>query len=233
MGGDLTIYLPGDPLAGYLSVPLEGGPWPGVVVIHQAFGLDADIRRITDRVAHMGYLAVAPDLLAAGRFRCLARLFRDVRRGSGESLDRLLALVDWLKARADCSGRVGVIGFCLGGGLAFLLGCSGSVGAAAPNYGKAPPGDLLALSCPVVASYGGLDRFFRKEAVKVGEQLEGSRIVHDVKLYPDAGHAFMNQTDDRGPLTALMGPFMAIGYHRDAAEDAWRRIEGFFARFLQ
>jgi carboxymethylenebutenolidase len=233
VGGDLTIYLPGDPLAGYLSVPLEGGPWPGVVVLHQAFGLDADMRRITDRVAHMGYLAVAPDLLAAGRLKCLARLFRDVQRGRGESVDRLLTLVDWLKARADCSGRVGVIGFCLGGSLAFLLGCSGSLQAAAPNYGKAPRGDLLALTCPVVASYGGRDRVFRKEAVKIGDQLVGRRIVHDVKLYPNVGHAFMNQTDYHGPLAALMGPLMAIGYNREAAEDAWRRIEDFFDRFLQ
>ncbi|HKY47114.1 MAG TPA: dienelactone hydrolase family protein, partial [Acidimicrobiia bacterium] len=66
-------------------MPSETGPWAGVVVLHQAFGLDDDIRRITDRLAALGYLAVAPDLLAEGGFRCLARLFLDVQRGQGAS----------------------------------------------------------------------------------------------------------------------------------------------------
>lgn len=232
MGGDLTIYLNDDALGGYLSVPMEIGPRPGVIVLHQAYGLDDDIRRITDRLAGSGYLALAPDLLPGRRLRCLARLFRDIQRGRGESVDRILALVEWLKARADCTGRVGVVGFCLGGGLAFLVGCSGSVQVAAPSYGKAPADDLLRFSCPTVSSYGSLDRLFAGEAVRVERELERNGIVHDVKLYSDVGHGFMNQATGHRIVTSLTRPLMAVGYNREAAEDAWSRIEKFFGRFL-
>lgn len=233
MGGDLTIYLPGEPLPGYLGVPEDAGPWPGVVVLHQAFGLDDDIRRITDRLADMGYLAIAPDLLAAGRIRCLARLFRDVQRGRGESVETVSALVDWLKVRADCTGIVGAVGFCVGGGLAYLLGCSGSVAVTAPNYAKAPPDNFWPRSCPVVASYGQRDRVFAKHAAKAREALAQNEIVHDVKLYPDAGHSFMNQTEGHAIMTALTRPFLSVEYNREAAEDAWLRIEKFFASYLR
>lgn len=233
VGGDLTIYLPGDPIPGYLAVPKGAGPWPGVVVLHQAFGLDDDIRRISDRLASMGYLSIAPDLLATGRVKCLALLFRDVLRGSGENVDRVSSLVDWLKARADCTGVVGVIGFCLGGGLAYLLGSAGSVAAAAANYGKAPPEKLWAMSCPVVASYGGRDRVFARDAARVERAMDRHQIVHDVKLYPQAGHGFMNQIQGHRLMTTMTRPFMSVGYDREAAEDAWQRIERFFAEHLQ
>jgi carboxymethylenebutenolidase len=233
MGGDLTIYLPGEPIPGYLSVPEESGPWPGVLVLHQAFGLDDDVRRTNDRLARMGYLSVAPDLLATGRIKCLAKLFWDVQRGRGESVDRLESLVAWLKARADCTGSVGVIGFCVGGGLAYLLGCSGLVDVTAPNYGKTPPDELWPRSCPVVASYGRRDRIFAKEAAKAEKALTRNEIVHDVKLYSEAGHSFMNQTEGHELMFALTKPFMAVGYKREEAEDAWVRIEGFFARYLR
>jgi carboxymethylenebutenolidase len=217
-------------MPGYLAVPAEGSPWPGVVVLHQGYGLDDDIRRITDRVASMGYLAVAPDLIEGGGWRCLARLFRDLRRGSGESIDKVEGVVDWLRARADCSGAVGAIGFCLGGGFAFLLGTKGAVEASAPNYGLVP--DNLEGSCPVVASYGGRDRIFGKYADRAWQRLEKSGVPNDVKLYPDAGHGFMNQSRGHNFIESLGRPFLAIGYERAAAEDAWRRIERFFARYL-
>lgn len=233
MGGDLTIYLPGVAIPGYLAVPNGPGPWPGIVVLHQAVGLDDDIRRISDRLAGMGYLSIAPDLLAAGRVKCLALLFRDLMRGFGESIDRISTLADWLKARADCTGVVGVVGFCLGGGLAYLLGCTGSVAATAANYGKAPPERLWETSCPVVASYGGHDRVFARDAAKTERALDRLGIVHDVKLYPQAGHGFMNQTDGHRLVTNLTRPFLAFGYNKEAAEDAWKRIERFFAEHLR
>jgi len=233
MGGDLTMYVPGDPLPGYLAMPHQAGPWAGVVVLHEAFGLNADIRRITDRVAQMGYLAVAPDLLANGRIRCLARLFSDVQKGGGESVDRVETVVEWLTDRADCTGKVGVIGFCIGGSVAFLLGCKPGVEVSAPNYGKTPRGDRLAESCPVVASYGGHDRMFAKEAAKATAGLAAAGIDHDVRLYPEAGHSFMNQAEGHSVMRALTRPLMSAGFRRDDAEDAWFRIEAFFSRFLR
>jgi len=232
MGGDLTMYVPGDPLPGYLAIPGEAGPWPGVVVLHEAFGLNDDIRRITDRTAQMGFLAVAPDLLANGRIRCLARLFSDVQRGGGETIDRVETVVAWLTDRADCTGKVGVIGFCIGGSVAFLLGCQPGVNVAAPNYAKAPSVDRLARSCPVVASYGGRDRVFAREAAKATAGLAAAAVEHDVHLYPDAGHSFMNQADNHKVMKALTRPVLSVGFRRDDAEDAWTRIGGFFNRYL-
>jgi carboxymethylenebutenolidase len=232
MGGDLTLYVTGDPVPGYLALPEITGPWPGVLVLHEAFGLNDDIRRITDRVAKLGYLAVAPDLLAKGRIRCLARLFLDIQRGGGESVEQVGAVVDWVTERADCNGQVGVIGFCIGGSLAFLLGCDGDVAVTAPNYGKSPSIDRLAGSCPVVASYGGRDRVFVKEAAKATAGLTASGVQNDVKIYPGAGHSFMNQAGDHRMIKTLIRPILSVGFHRDAAEDAWSRIEAFFNRHL-
>ena len=232
MGGDLTLYLPGDPIPGYLAMPPQTGPWPAVVVLHQAFGLDDDIRRITDRLAGFGYLAIAPDLMAEGGLKCVARLFLDVQRGRGEAVETVQDVVDWIAARSDCNGRVGVIGFCVGGGLAFLVGASGTVDAVAPNYGKAPRAERLARSCPVVASYGRKDRVFAKAASVAERGLAAAKIDHDIKVYDDAGHGFMNQVEGHRIMKALTRPVMTVDYNRDAAEDAWARIEQFFGRHL-
>lgn len=230
MGGDLTLYIVGDPIPGYLATPDGAGPFPGVVVLHQAHGLDDDIRRLTDRVASLGYLAVAPDLVAGRGWRCIAGLFRDLVRGRGEGVETAEAVIDWMTRRADCNGKVGAVGFCLGGGFAYLLGLSGKLDATAPNYGRPPKS--LGGSCPVVASYGGRDRVFRRHASSVADALRENGIPNDVKLYREAGHGFMNQNDEHPVLNALGRPLLAIGYQRDAAEDTWLRIGDFFARYL-
>jgi carboxymethylenebutenolidase len=232
VGGDLTLYLPGDPIPGYLAMPSQTGPWPAVVVLHQAFGLDDDIRRITDRLAGLGYLAVAPDLLAKGGLKCLARLFLDVQRGEGDAVDTVQDVVDWISGRSDSNGRVGVIGFCVGGGLAFLLGMTGTVDAVAANYGKAPKAERLARSCPVVASYGRKDRMFAKAASVAERGLAAAKVDHDIKVYDDAGHGFMNQVEGHRIMKVVTRPVMTVDYNRDAAEDAWARIEKFFDRYL-
>jgi carboxymethylenebutenolidase len=230
LGGDLTLYIADDPIPGYLAVPAGTGPFPGVIVLHQAYGLDDDIRRQTDRVASLGYLAVAPDLVADGGWRCVAGLFRDLVRGKGEGVQKAEAVIDWVRKRADCNGKIGAIGFCLGGGFAYLLGLSGKIEATAPNYGRSPK--ALAGSCPVVASYGGRDRIFRRQAARVERALAGAGIPHDVKVYPQAGHGFMNHIDGHPLLVVAGRPFLSVGYEKDAAEDTWLRIESFFARYL-
>ena len=108
MGGDLTLYIVGDPIPGYLATADGAGPFPGVVVLHQAHGLDDDIRRLTDRVASLGYLAVAPDLVAGRGWRCIAGLFRDLLRGRGEGVETAEAVIASADAglyKAKRSGR--------------------------------------------------------------------------------------------------------------------------------
>jgi carboxymethylenebutenolidase len=233
VGTETFLELPSGTVTAYLARPERASPWPGVVVLHELWGLNDDMRRICDHVGAMGYLALAPDLLAAGRIRCLAEAFRTLSRGQGPTLDTLTAIVDWLAAQPDCAdGRVGAIGFCIGGGLAWLLGCTGTVRAVAPNYGASQPPDRLVTSCPVVASYGARDVLLRREAAKARARLEAAGIEHDITTYPDAGHSFMNRTEGHALTKSVVRPLMHIEYNDRAAADAWRRIQQFFDRHL-
>jgi len=217
-------------LTGYLARPEGGGPWPGVVVIHEAFGVDDVMRRATDRLAAAGYLALLPDLFTGGRkLGCMVNTMKAMRAGQGRAFADLEAARQWLLASPDCTGRVGVLGFCMGGGFALLLAGRG-YDAAAPNYGMLP-GDLDAAvdgACPVVASYGGKDRGLRGAAERLEAALTRAGIPHDVKEYPDAGHSFLNDAENGPrPLRPLMR-VMGVGPEPVAAADAWARIERFF-----
>ena len=118
------------PIPASLVVPDGPGPWPGVVVVHDGFGLSDDIRDNARRFADNGFLAVAPDLFAAGGLRCVAATMLALQRRRGPAVDHLLAARDLLIDRADCTGAVGVAGFCLGGGFALVMASKG-FGAAA------------------------------------------------------------------------------------------------------
>ncbi len=129
-------------------------PWPGVVVVHDALGLSDDIRAITDRFATAGYLALAPDLFSrGGMVRCVKSVFSQLYSGSGRAFDDLDAARTLLSDRDDSSGKVGVAGFCMGGGFALVAAARG-FDASAPYYGDLPKDTALAGACPVVASFG-------------------------------------------------------------------------------
>jgi dienelactone hydrolase len=135
---DLTIPdANGAPLKTYVARPAVGdGPWPGVVVIHDAFGLSDVAREHADRLSAAGYLALVPDLYTRGGFaRCVRSTFAALMSGTGLAYDDLDAARRWLEAQAACTGRIGVIGFCMGGGFALMTARRG-YSAAAPNYGR-------------------------------------------------------------------------------------------------
>src|SRR5580693_9169544 len=128
-------------MSGYLAVPAgpPPAPWPGVVVIHESWGLNGDIRAHADRLAAQGYLALAPDLYRGRSFvRCLRGVFQQLRAGSGPAFDLINEARAALAARPDCTGKIGVVGFCMGGGFALLCAPRGEFSAASVNYGQVP-----------------------------------------------------------------------------------------------
>ena len=222
------------PLRGYLATPAGPGPWPAVVMIHELFGLDDVMRGHADRLAGLGYLTLAVDLFSAGgNARCLVTTMTAMIRGHGRAFGDIRAARDYLAASPDCTGKIGVLGFCLGGGFALLTAGDG-YDAASVNYGQLPRhlDETLAGACPIVASYGGRDPSLRGAARRLEAALEKAGVVHDVKEYPAASHAFLNdaETGPRAlrPLLRVAG----IGPEPESAKDAWGRIERFFSTHL-
>jgi len=208
---------------GYLALPDTAGPHPGVVVIHEAYGLNENMRDIAGRFADAGYAALAVDLFGdRNRALCMARYMGGMLLGSVNrpGIDELKSSLTFLAKLPEVDAqRLGAIGFCMGGGFAIAWACTDSrLKAIAPFYATNPrPLDMVSRLCPVVGSYPARDFTARS-----GRALEGaltrSGINHDIKIYPDAAHSFFNNT--------------VRSYNKNAADDSWRRVLKFFGEQL-
>ena len=221
-------------LRGYLAEPKGEGPFPAVLMIHEAFGLDHITVRHADRMAAAGYLTLAVDLFSdGGARRCLVATMRSLAAGEGRAFTDLSIARSWLQDSGRSTGKIGVIGFCMGGGFALLLANDG-FDAAAVNYGRLPrnPGQALSGSCPLVANFGAKDRTLPGAAAKLESVLDGMGVENDVKEFPQAGHAFLNDVETGPRALRPLFRVMGIGPDPQSAPEAWRRIEDHFAKHL-
>src|SRR5271155_5298550 len=225
----------GRPMRAAYAAPSDGQKHPGVIVIHEIFGLNDDIRRITGKVADLGYAALAPDLYGHDGIRlvCIARTLMTLNRGEGDAFKDLDSARKFLQQQAGVdAARIGVIGFCMGGGFALMYAARAPLGVAATFYGDVPKSsDQLRGVCPVLGGYGDKDRLFAAQGRRLEKLLTEQGIDHDVKIYEDGAHSSMSRNSGFLPWIGKIGPMKATS-NPEAAEDSWKRIEAFFGRHL-
>lgn len=209
----------------FLVAPTDPGRYPGVIVIHEIWGLVDHIKDVSTRLAREGYVALAVDLFGG---KTLTRLEdgRKLREQISEQnmLADLNAGFAYLKGLKNVNpNRIGCVGFCMGGGLSLLLACHNrELAASVVFYGRNPsPIDLMKnVSCPVLGNYAGADMGITEADINLlREALTKHGKTFDIKVYPGAPHAFFNDTRD--------------SYRPDAAKDAWERVLGFYAKYLK
>jgi len=231
----------GGSMPAYLARPAGGGPHPAVIVWMEIFGVNAHIRDVAERVAREGYVALAPNFFH--RHAPELELGYD-EAGFTEGMkylgmldaDQMIAdaraAVDWLRGRADVRGdRIGTMGFCIGGHMAYLTACETDVAAAASFYGggiaapQGPGGGPSTLSRTdrirgrVLALFGADDALIPPDQVEaIRSALRRNDPEHEVVVYEGVGHGFFCDQRD--------------GYDEAAARDAWERVKRLFAQQL-
>jgi carboxymethylenebutenolidase len=212
---------------GYFVRPANAsGKLPGVLVVHENRGRNPYIEDVARRLAVAGFMSVAPDGLTSvggypGDEEKAAAAFRTVN--GAKMTEDFVASAHWLKDRSDCTGKIGVVGFCYGGGIANQLAVrlGSDLSAAVPFYGAQPtaPADIAKIKAPILAHYGSLDTRITGNWPAYDEALKSAGVVHTGYVYEGANHGFHNDTTPR--------------YDKAAAELAWTRTIEFFNKYLK
>jgi carboxymethylenebutenolidase len=213
-------------LNGHLAKPAGAGPWPGVIVIQEWWGLDAQTKSIADRFAQNGYLAFAPDVYHGelAQLGDAEKAMSLVQKYAPGAPVELASLFDALKSHPDCSGKVGSVGFCFGGRMSLALGIRRPLDAICTFYGGGMQLIFeqlrVHLKAPVLGLFGDADSSIPVGTVEqFAKLLAEIGVEHEVIVYPNSGHAFFRDSD----------PSV---YKPEASQDAWERVTKFFGKHL-
>jgi carboxymethylenebutenolidase len=211
-------------IKGYLVRPATGTKFPAVLVVHENRGLNPYIEDVARRLGTDGFMAFAPDGLTSvggypGDDEKGGALFNQVDRT--KMTEDFVAAANWLKTRPDSTGKVGVVGFCFGGGIANTLATRiPDLGAAVAFYGAVPPAaDIAKIKAPVLVHHGELDTRLAATWPDYDKALTAAGVTHEGYIYPQANHGFHNDTTPR--------------YDEAAAKLAWQRTVGWFNKYLK
>jgi carboxymethylenebutenolidase len=213
-------------IRGYLARPAQGTEkWPGVLVVHENRGLNPYIEDVARRLAVENFLAFAPDGLTSvggypGDDEKGGELFRKVDRE--KMTQDFVAAARWLKARPDCTQKIGVVGFCFGGGIANTLAVrlGSDLSAAVPFYGGQPSAaDAAKIKSPLLLHYAGLDQRVNAGWPAYEAALKANHVSYQAYVYENVNHGFHNDTTPR--------------YDEAAAKLAWKRTLDFFNKNLR
>ncbi len=215
----------GGEIKGLFSKPNNAtGKLPGIVVVHENRGLNPYIEDVGRRCALDGFMSLAPDALTPlGGYpgnddegRTMQR-----QRDRGEMLEDFIVAYKWLMARPESNGKVGVVGFCFGGGICNQMAARlPGLGAAVPFYGsQVSAEDAAKIKAPLMLQYAGLDKRVNAGWPDYEKALKANDIEYEAFIYPDVNHGFHNNTTPR--------------YDEKAATLAWERTIGFFKKHLK
>jgi carboxymethylenebutenolidase len=214
-----------DTIEGFLAVPEKPGRYPGVIVIHEWWGLNDWVKEQTQKIAEQGYVVLAVDLYR-GKTATDPNEAHELMRGlpQDRAVRDMQAAFDYLAARKDVTGRIGSVGWCMGGGYSLQLAIhQPRLAACVVNYGALPtdPNDIQQIGAPVLGNFGGQDHGITPADVKAFQKsLTALGRYVDIKIYDDAGHAFEN-------------PNNQTGYKPADAADAWARTIAFLKKALR
>ena len=232
----VQLNTPDGKMDSYVAQPKDGGTYSGIVVIQEAFGVNSHIKKVTERIAAEGYVAIAPDMFHRESERLIP--YSDMPKAiatmqrvvDSKAMDDVGAAMAHLKSQSNVkAGSIGVIGFCMGGRLTYLAAAhhANDIKAAVPYYpGGLTMGNPSPLSrtgeikCPMYLFFGAKDQLIPLDQVnQIKTELTSKKVAFQMEIYPDPGHGFF--CDERG------------SYHEKSAQDAWTKTKAFFAQHLK